>query len=80
MYTGFWKEDNFSGNGTLVWKSGAKYEGQLINGELTGHGELYSSSGELHHDGFFRKGIFLGKNNLVLVITSTGLMSARDKH
>jgi hypothetical protein len=37
-YDGEWKEDERSGNGTFIWKTGEEYVGEFLNGMYHGHG------------------------------------------
>jgi hypothetical protein len=40
-YVGDFRKEKPSGQGTLLWKSNARYEGSFENGQIRGHGEYY---------------------------------------
>jgi hypothetical protein len=44
-YSGGWENDQFSGQGLMIWKNGDKYEGQFENNSKNGFGLLSLSNG-----------------------------------
>ena len=57
-YEGEWNADKSSGNGTLIWKNGAKYVGGFLNDLRHGHGiETYPEDDtRLSYDGEWKEG------------------------
>ena len=47
-YRGFWISGRQSGNGTMLWNTGASYKGNWINGRRQGYGEFLSSHGNIY--------------------------------
>ncbi len=66
-YKGHWKDDNKSGKGKLVWKSGAKYEGEFENGLPNGFGVFtFSKESEAdYYEGHWKDHKMSGKGKLV---------------
>jgi hypothetical protein len=59
-YTGNFINNEFAGEGTMVWPSGDRYQGHWTAGKRTGHGELTRTSGE-HYEGGFFNGLYEGQ-------------------
>jgi len=55
-YEGFFKENNIEGKGTMKWKNGNVYEGEMKKGKMNGHGKF------IPYQGFPIEGVF--KNNI----------------
>ena len=66
-YEGEWKEDKNSGNGTLIWKKGAKFVGEFLNGLRHGHGVLTyaEDSALLSYYGEWKEGKTSGIGTLI---------------
>ena len=63
-YVGYWKEDNFDGNGRLISINGDYYEGNWISGNMEGNGIFYSTENKTKYDGQFKYNKFNGKGKL----------------
>ena len=54
FYSGRFREGDAHGKGTMVWKSGARYDGEFVKGKLGGgYGEYYDQDGKLFFRGQF---------------------------
>lgn len=58
MYSGNWKEGNFSGNGVLISDTGEKYIGNFKRNEL--HGRVKTIYDQKYSIGYYRNGIPYG--------------------
>mmetsp|Transcript_24049 Transcript_24049/g.40884 ORF Transcript_24049/g.40884 Transcript_24049/m.40884 type:complete len:669 (-) Transcript_24049:93-2099(-) len=58
LYRGGWKDDQYSGHGSLYWTGSPnlKYVGRFKEGVFNGSGTLYSQDGEKTYSGQFREG------------------------
>ena len=63
LYRGGWKNDLYSGHGSLYWSGSAnlKYVGRFKEGVFNGSGTLYSQEGEKTYSGQFREGVKEGR-------------------
>jgi hypothetical protein len=63
-YDGEWKEDNYSGNGIMIWKTGQKYVGEFLNSKRQGLGvETYPENepnGAVSYDGEWKEDLRSG--------------------
>ncbi|KAG8434403.1 hypothetical protein GDO86_012683, partial [Hymenochirus boettgeri] len=55
-YEGQWKAGKKHGNGKLFFKDGSFYEGEFVDGEITGNGLRYWASSENTYSGEFQHG------------------------
>ena len=61
IYIGYFKEDKFNGCGTIFNKRGElKYQGEFINGNLEGNGEMNFDDGG-HYKGQFKNNLLNGE-------------------
>ena len=58
LYRGGWKDDKYSGHGTLYWtgSTNLKYTGRFKDGVFNGMGSLYTQDGEKVYTGQFKDG------------------------
>ena len=61
-YTGAWKDDNFHGQGTMIYPDGHSYIGGYANGEEQ-HGTMFYPNGK-KYVGEFKNGKFHGRGYL----------------
>jgi hypothetical protein len=63
LYRGGWKDDLYSGHGSLYWpgSSTLRYLGRFKAGQFSGSGTLYSQEGERVYAGQFREGLKEGR-------------------
>ena len=63
-YEGEFRDDNFNGQGILIFASGDRYEGEFRNGKRNGRGILSYANG-YRYDGEFRDDNFNGRGILI---------------
>ena len=44
-YEGFFKENKIEGNGTMKWKNGNMFQGEMKNGKMNGRGRFIPKDG-----------------------------------
>ncbi len=68
-YDGEWKKGQYSGEGTLIYKTGRKYIGELLNNFRHGHGIMsYAENDEwnrISYDGEWKEGKITGKGTFI---------------
>ena len=55
-YEGFFKENKIEGNGTMKWRNGNIYQGELKNGKMNGRGRFIPKDG-IPSEGIFKDNI-----------------------
>ncbi|PVD20460.1 hypothetical protein C0Q70_18616 [Pomacea canaliculata] len=55
-YEGEWQKGKKHGHGKLIMKDGTYYEGQFVNGEISGHGFKFFASSKCKYTGEFLNG------------------------
>ena len=55
-YEGFFKENKIEGNGTMKWRNGNIYQGEMKNGKMNGRGRFIPKDG-IPSEGIFKDNI-----------------------